>query len=69
MPLICLHFEKRVKDNQYRYQMKGLNVGIKNMLFVYRFLCLFTFYEYKQTNINNNNLQNLPQNTMNMVIK
>ena len=34
------------------YQMKGLNLGIKNMSFVYQFSCLFTFYEYKQLNVN-----------------
>ena len=32
--------------------MKGLDVGVKNMWFVDRFLCLFTIYEYKQTNVN-----------------
>ena len=48
MAPICLHFEKPVKDYQYGYQMKGLDLGIKNMLFVYQFSCLFIFYEYKQ---------------------
>ena len=52
MPPICLHFEKMVKGYQYGYQMKGLKLGINNTLFVYRFSCLFTFYEYKQTNVN-----------------
>ena len=32
--------------------MKGLDLGVTNMWFVYRFSCLFTFYEYKQTNVN-----------------
>ena len=41
-----------VEGYQYRYQTKGLDLGIKNMLLVYRFSCLFTFYEYKQTNVN-----------------
>ena len=52
MPPICLHFEKTIKGYQYWYQMKGLDLGVKNMWFVYRFSGLFTFYEYKQTNVN-----------------
>ena len=44
--------KKTVKGYQYGYQMKGLDLGVKNMWFVYRFSCLFTFYEYKQTNVN-----------------
>ena len=52
MPPICLHFKKTVKSCQYGYQMKGLDVGVKNMWFVYRFSSFFTFYEYTQTNVN-----------------
>ena len=52
MPPICLHFETTVKGYQYGYQMKGLDLVVKNMWFVYRFSCLFTFYEYKQLNVN-----------------
>ena len=43
---------KSVKGYQYGYQLKGLDLGVKNMWFVYRFSCLFTFYEYKQLNVN-----------------
>ena len=32
--------------------MKGLDLGVRNTWFVYRFSCLFTFYEYKQLNVN-----------------
>ena len=45
MPLICLHFEKTVKGYQYRYQMKDLDLGVKNMLFVDQFWSLFTFFK------------------------
>ena len=38
MALICLHFEKMVKGYQYGYQMKALDLGVKNLL-----LLLFTF--------------------------
>ena len=48
--------EKKVKGCQYGYQMKGLGLGVKNMWYVYRFSCLFTFYKYKQTNVNNSQL-------------
>ena len=41
---ICLRFEKTVKRYQYGYQKKGLEVGVENMWFVYRFSCLFTFF-------------------------
>ena len=32
--------------------MKGRDLGVMNMWYVCRFSCLFTFYEYKQTNVN-----------------
>ena len=41
-----------MKGYQYGYHMKGLDLGVKNLVFVYRLLCLFTFYEYKQLNVN-----------------
>ena len=53
MVQICLHFEQTVKGYQYGYQMKAVDVGVRNIQFVYLFCCLFTFHEYKHTNINN----------------
>ena len=53
---ICLNIEKIVKGYQYGYQMKAIDVGVKNIQFVYRFWCLFPFYEYKQINVNNSQL-------------
>ena len=38
MALIYLHFEKTVKGYHYGYQIKALELGVKNMLFVDRFL-------------------------------
>ena len=61
--------KKTVKGYQYGYQMKALDMGVKNMLFDYRFSCLITFYEYKQTNVNKSQFLNLLQNPMNMGIK
>jgi hypothetical protein len=43
---VCLHFDKTLKSHQYGYQMKG--PGSKNMLFIFRFTCLFTFCDHKQ---------------------
>ena len=37
------------------------------MQFVYRFWYLFTFYEYKQTNVNNSQLAEFAKKNMNMV--
>jgi hypothetical protein len=34
--------------HEYGYQMKGLGPGSKNMLFIFRIYCLFTFYKHKQ---------------------
>ena len=48
-----------VKGYQYGYEMNGLNLGIKNSLFVYRISCLFTFYENKQTNVNKSQFSEL----------
>jgi hypothetical protein len=41
--MICLHFQKTLKGHQYGYQMKGRGLGSTNKLFIFRFLCLFTF--------------------------
>ena len=60
---------QKVKGYRHGYQMKGLNLGIKNTLSVYQFSCLFTFYEYKQTNVKKVNFRNLPPNPINMGIK
>ena len=38
--------KKTLKGHQYGYQMKGL--GSKNMLFVFRFSCLFTKKKHKK---------------------
>jgi hypothetical protein len=46
--LIWHHFEKTLKRHQYGYQMKGLCLRSKNMLFIFRFSCLFTFCKHKQ---------------------
>jgi hypothetical protein len=32
--------------HQYGYQMKSLDQGNKNMLFIFQFLCLFTFHQH-----------------------
>jgi hypothetical protein len=45
---VCLHFDKSLKGHQYGYQIKGLGLGSKNMLFIFRFSCLFTFRHHKQ---------------------
>ena len=37
MKPICLYFEKTVKRYQYGYQMKALELGVKNMLFIDQF--------------------------------
>jgi hypothetical protein len=34
------------KGHQDGYQMKGLDLGSKNLLFIFRFSCLFTFYKH-----------------------
>jgi hypothetical protein len=47
--MICLHFEKTLKDHHYGYLMKGLGLGSKNMLFVFRFSCFFRFRKHKKT--------------------
>ena len=39
---------KTLKGHQYGYLMKSLGLGSKNMLFVFRFLCLITFHKHKQ---------------------
>jgi hypothetical protein len=45
---ICLRFYKTLKVHQYGCQIKGLDLGNKNMLFIFRFFCLFTFRQLKQ---------------------
>jgi hypothetical protein len=45
--MFCLHFYETLKDHQYGYQMKGSDLGDKNM-FIFRFLCLFTFRQHKK---------------------
>jgi hypothetical protein len=45
---VCWHFDKTLKGHQYGYQMKDLGLGSKNMLFIFRFSCLFTFRHHKQ---------------------
>jgi hypothetical protein len=37
-----------LKGHQYGYLMKGLGLESKNMLFVFRFSCLFKFRKHKQ---------------------
>jgi hypothetical protein len=44
---VCLPFEKTLKGHQYGHKMKGLDLGNKNMLFIFLFLCLFTFRQHK----------------------
>ena len=46
--MICLHFEKMLKGHQYGYLMKGIGIGSKNMLLVFRFSYFFTFWKHKQ---------------------
>ena len=48
---IWREFEKTLKGHQYGYQMKGLGLGSKNMLFVFRFSCLFTKKQKKPAEI------------------
>ena len=46
MPPICLHFEKTVKGYHYGYQMKGLDLRVKNLLLLDQFLGSFTEPEF-----------------------
>jgi hypothetical protein len=48
--IVCCNFwlgkEQTAKGHQHGYLMKGL--GSKNMLFIFCFSCLFTFFKHKQ---------------------
>ena len=44
---ISLHFEKTVKVYQYGYQIKGLDLRVKNLLLVDRF-CYFLTRNWSQ---------------------
>jgi hypothetical protein len=49
------------KPHQYGYQMKALELVVKNMPSVYQFLRLFTFYHYEQTNVYKTHFLNFSQ--------
>jgi hypothetical protein len=44
--MICLHFEKNVINMGIK--LKGLGLGSKNLLFIFRFPCLFKFRKHQQ---------------------
>jgi hypothetical protein len=42
---------KTVKGHQYGYQMKGFGLGSKNMLFIFLFSCLITFFKHNRAGV------------------
>jgi hypothetical protein len=48
---VCLYFDKIIKGHQYGYQLKGLGLGSKNMVFSFDFHVFLRFVK-----INNSQL-------------